>query len=229
MPKLPVRLVGIVVLGSGLALFVASCSNQQPQQELVFGQTVRGTVTYEGEPVPWGYVLFYSHEKSLNVKKGTFTPVAVGEIKDGKYEMLNVPAGPAIVCVATDPNTDPAALMRPAGIMAVAPPKGLPGEPPPAPPHGPPVGLPEGPPVAPPAGAPPGGPPGPLPPGPPGGLPGGFPGAPPVALNPLVEKLTPAQKDMLKAIHAKYGVFGKSSLSYEVKEGEQTFDIVLQK
>jgi hypothetical protein len=46
--------------------------------------------------------------------------------------------------------------------------------------------------------------------------------------NPAVENLTDAQKQMLKEIHAKYGVLGKSPLSFVVQEGEQTYNIRLE-
>jgi hypothetical protein len=61
---------------------------------------------------------------------------------------------------------------------------------------------------------------------PPGGV--GVPGLPLPPLNPLAEKLTEAQKKTLKEIHEKYGKLEKSSLTYVVREGEQTFDIILK-
>jgi hypothetical protein len=45
--------------------------------------------------------------------------------------------------------------------------------------------------------------------------------------NPAAEKLTDAEKEMLRAIHAKYSVVGKSPLQYVVHDGEQTFNIKL--
>jgi hypothetical protein len=46
----------------------------------------------------------------------------------------------------------------------------------------------------------------------------------------MVEKLSADQKKMLKEIHAKYGVMGKSPLGFAVRDedGEQTFDIKLK-
>jgi hypothetical protein len=43
-----------------------------------------------------------------------------------------------------------------------------------------------------------------------------------------VDRLSADEKKMLKEIHAKYGIVGKSPLGYPVREGEQTFDIKLK-
>jgi hypothetical protein len=47
--------------------------------------------------------------------------------------------------------------------------------------------------------------------------------------SPLLEKLTDADKKLLKEIHAKYGTVGKSPLSYVVRDGDQMYNIVLTK
>jgi hypothetical protein len=69
-----------------------------------------------------------------------------------------------------------------------------------------------------------------MPPGAPKLPPGALPLGPPPTVNPLVENFSADQKKMLKDIHAKYGVVGKSPLAYAVAEGEgeQTFDIKLK-
>jgi hypothetical protein len=47
--------------------------------------------------------------------------------------------------------------------------------------------------------------------------------------NPLVENLSAEQKKLLKEIHAKYGVMGKSPVAYVVRDdGEQIWDIKLK-
>lgn len=219
----PRRLTATVLLGALLAALPAcNKTTEATAPQIGNGEAVRGKVTYKGEPVPYGYVLFYrlgaemapQAEGGPGGPAGAGAPSAFAEIRDGKYEALNVPGGPAFLCVACDPDLDPSTLMR-----GAAAPMGGPGMPPP--PGGlPPMGPPGGPP--PPPMGPPGGPGGP-PQGPPGGLP-----APPAPPNPAVEGLTEAQKKMLKEIHDKYGQFGKSPLSIVVHEGEQTFDITLK-
>ena len=193
----------------GFVILLPACS-KNPQEsagpKMVWGQTVRGTVTYNGEPVVYGYVMFYSPDKSVDPKSGRVAAVAVADINNGKYEMINAPTGPVMVCIAADPDIDPATLLKPA----------IPGFPRADSPGSP--------------GAPPGGPPGAggpgVPPAPPGAVP---PGMPPMRKNPLTEKLTDAQKATLREIHRKYGAFGMNPLAHDVREGEQTFDIVLKK
>jgi hypothetical protein len=203
MPAFCCRRAGTLLLLVSTALAVPACSNSSPQLPAVtMGQRVHGKVTYEGEPVPYGYVIFYSHGLSLDPKTGGFVPMAHGEIKDGQFDMPDVPTGPVMVTVATDPDADPMTFLLP-----VAPPgaiiKGGPGDPKGGPPIDPKTGQPIDP-----KGGPPGAP------------------RPP---NPFTQKLTAEQKQTLKAIHAKYGQIGKSDLNYSVKEGDQTFDLILTK
>lgn len=210
--------------------FASGCAREaSDEKEMVFGQKVRGKVTYNGAPVPYGYVLFFHPEQSAQKKSGEFAAAGFGEIRNGVYE-ADVPTGPMMVCVATDPDVDQFTLLKP----AMAGPGGrdlvLPGQTPDIPPDGgqPPAqpgAPPDGPPLPP--GAPPGVGPGP-PPLPPGAPP--LPGAPPGAgpgINPLTHKLTAEQKTMLREIHRKYGSVGVSPIGYFVREGEQTFDINL--
>jgi hypothetical protein len=247
------RAAALTLLG-GLLISLPACSKHEedPQEELVRGQTVRGKVRYNGKPVKYGVVLFYNHEKSLDRKTGQFWPSSFAEISssDGTFEM-DAALGPVMVCVATDPDVDIHSLMRPGGASPGQPggpgaggrpggrPNGPPGGAPGGLPGGPPGGRPGGRPGGPPGGrpgGPPGGPPGGLPGGPPGGFPGGPPGAPPGLPgggpaplgNPLTESMSKDEKQMLKDIHARYGTVGKSPLSYVVKEGTQTYNIDLK-
>jgi hypothetical protein len=205
------------------------------------GHVVQGKVTYKGEPVPYGFILMYSLGKGLDQKTGALPPTAFGDIRDGKYRVPNAPAGPVMVCVATDPDVEPFALIRPmvpGGVDPSAGPPGLPApkatpnksklvipkelpQPGPPPTGGAPGGVLKGPPADPDAGLPGGDPKA----GPPGGFPGGHKGPP---RNPIAANLTDAQKDRLREIHAKYGILGKSHLSIVVKDGEQTHDFVLK-
>lgn len=210
--------------GVTLALLSAlpSCSQQdgQDKEDLVFGQKVQGKVSYNGKPVPFGYVLFFHPTKSPDPKSGAMTPVAVGQIQDGRYQ-ADVPTGPMIVCVATDPDVDPMKLLQPAlpvgGDARGRPEGGKPGA------EGDPGAAPPPPPGG---GAPPlpGG--GGAPPPPPGGK-GGPPPMPGKMFNPAVEKLSAADKAMLREIHSKYGAVGASRIACFIREGEQTFDIIL--
>jgi hypothetical protein len=250
MPRYLQFRVALVVLMLGALATVPACFKKGTDQQEVTGQTVRGKVTYKGEPVPYGIVMFYDPKKGVDEKTGTLLPSGIGEIKDGYYEAVNVPAGPMMVLIATNPDVDKLTLIRPsmpgAGLKGVpinspgGPGKpggpGGPGGGPPGGPGGPgggPPGGPDGP-----GGGPPGGPGGPGggPPGGPGGPGGGPPGGPPdlpakmkkPPINPFTENLSSAQKTMLREIHAKYGIPGLSPIAVAVKdEGEQTFDIVL--
>jgi len=231
------RRVGAAVLLSAILLALSACTTKPVGPPLVMGHSVRGKVTYRGEPVTVGFVQFFSLGHSLDEKTRTNTALGVAEIKNGKYEMLNAPEGPVQIAVVTDPDMDLVDMVRPRAVgPGGAPVKG-------GPPGGPPMGPPGGPPGGPPNG-PPGGPPGPPPNGPPG--PPGVgpesspvlpPGAPKMELpsipskpNPLTENLTPAQKAVLKEIHAKYGDAVQSHLNYVVRPGEdeQTHDIELK-
>jgi hypothetical protein len=217
MSSLCVRIGACALLAAGFTA-LGGCG-KAAKEDLVYGQTVRGKVTYEGQPVPYGFVLFYSHDKSRDAKAGTFTPSAVGAIVDGAYEIANAPLGHVAVCVATDPDIDAGMLTRPMKpgekTSAGGDKGGVPGMPGGAP--GMPVGPPDGKPDMPPPGEV-----GLIPPKPPPGL------KPPPA-NPLTVHLSEAQRKTLKDIHARFGEFGKSPLAFEVKEGAQTFDIKLHK
>jgi hypothetical protein len=230
MPNRHAHRPAVFGLLAGLAALLAGCSSDGPKPDpMKFGQTVRGKVTYNGQPVPYGAVLFYHHQNSLDAKTGTFAPSAVGYIdENGRYEMTNLAAGPVMVCVATDPDADLLALTQPTAPGEL--PGVIPGKPGNGPPSHPPTVLPERPADAPPTGLPgmpPGGPPGglPMPPMPP--LPPGAPPMPKMGL-PGTENLTAEQKKLLKEIHAKYGSLGKSPLHLAVEEGEQTLDIPLK-
>ena len=121
-----------------------------------------------------------------------------------------------MICVATDPDADPASLLMPAspgpGGMKNPDGKGpkLPDLPPPPAKDG-------KPPVIDQKGAP---------------KSGETPIAtrpPPKGFNPLTAKLSDEEKELLREIHVKYGTFGKSPLGHAVIPGEQTFDLELKK
>jgi hypothetical protein len=224
------RRVGVLTLLAGVLTFLPACGKQErPGDGLVRGQTIRGIVTYQGQPVPYGVVLFYSFQKSTDPRTGLCLPSGVGIIQpDGTYVVEDAAAGPSMVCVAADPDVDLGSLARPApmgGLGQVGAPTDPPGGRRPSAP-------PDGPRPQPPAG-PAKGPSGELPTGPPGGLRHGPPGRSlsDVAAklpNPIADQFTADQKKMLMEVHAKYGAVGKSGIGYPVREGEQTFDIELK-
>lgn len=219
---------------------------------LVYGQRVQGKVTYKGEPVTYGLVLLYNDQHSFSPEKRTFAPVAFGPItSDGTYALENAPLGVHRLVVVTDPDQDVMSYTRPMPMdskVGQSPDQGPPG----MPPGGPPMGPPGGPPLGPPGGPP--GIPGPpakgkdgkfAPPPPPKGSKGqkqtdpseGPPSAPPPPKidapapkmpNPKAEKMSDAEKRLLREVHAKYGSFDKSTRLIVVREGSQTFDIELK-
>jgi hypothetical protein len=131
----------------------------------------------------------------------------VAPIEGGKYEATNVPAGHVVVVVATDPDIDQGILMRPIKLIESAPDKA-------STPHGAP-------------------PKDPLAKDPLAGVKDAVPGKeklppgfkPPTPENPATKHLSEAQKKTLREIHARYGEFTRSPLAFEVKEGEQTFNV----
>jgi hypothetical protein len=115
MPHSSPRRAGAFLLLVVFLLMLPACSKKD---ELVFGQKVHGKVTFNNQPVPYGFVLFYAHDKSVIPKTG-IVPVAHAKIgRDGTYDIPNVPAGPMKVCVFTDPDVEPAQVLAPAGSSA---------------------------------------------------------------------------------------------------------------
>jgi hypothetical protein len=53
-------------------------------------------------------------------------------------------------------------------------------------------------------------------------------GPPPEAKSVATAHLTDDQKRLLRGLHSKYGIFGKSGLSFVVQPGEQTYNIDLK-
>ncbi len=198
------------VLATAL-VFLSGC-NKEDEQPLTksFDGVVRGKVTYKGDPVPYGFVLFYAPGKGPGGGGGgaskSITPAAHSMIKDGKYEIVGAPVGIVMVVVATDPSIDLPQLLQP---VELAPDKGPGGDPkaggPPGDPKGPPDAKKAPPGIAPKA------PPGVELPGPPG-----------------TKDLTAEQKQTLRTIHAEYGSFSKCHLTYAVRPGEQVYDIDLK-
>src|SRR5947209_7701641 len=82
-----------------------ACGGRQKVEKVEHGPRVTGKVTYKGEPVPYGVVLFYRHGIGRDAKAGLMAPAASATLSgDGKYEVDNAPVGPVMVCVATDPD-----------------------------------------------------------------------------------------------------------------------------
>lgn len=187
-----------------LCLLLSGCSGDNPtdgEPPEVWGQTVSGRVTYNGESLPYGVVLFYDPGK---IEDGKVIPLATAMIQNGRYVANGLPTGPVVVCVACDPDVSPASLSSPTSVVGGAPPGGPPGG--------------GGAPPPPPGGLPPGAPP------PPGGLPSDMPGA----TLPGIEKLSDEQKTQLKALHKEYGNFSKAKFSFPIEEGQQTQNLDLK-
>jgi hypothetical protein len=183
------RAIAVATVAGFLAA-VPACSRSKtetPEAVTTGNEVVSGKVTYNGRPVGYGFVLFYT-AKSLDPATGMFSPMAVGPIDpEGKYEVHQVPEGPVEIGVATNPDVDFETLVRPV----------LPGH------------VETGGPLSP-------------------GATERAPGATPLPMPPGAEILTPAQKQELRTIHAKYGGYGRGGLSYVVRTGPQTHDIVLK-
>jgi hypothetical protein len=207
-----------------------ACSKENGPTGPLGSETVRGKVTYKGQVVPYGYVLFYSlGEKPEEKQPGELKPSGFGAIdKDGTYEVLNLPKGPAMVVVGTDPEVDLPTLMKAGmgGMEVMELPTDPSQGPPPPPKFDPTKILPDPKSKIPNPPADPNLKKGPLDPktfdGPPPD-----PSRPPV-FNPVLQNLTDDQKKTLKEIHERYGVVGKSPLMYVIREGVQTFDITMK-
>jgi hypothetical protein len=210
------RLIG-VTLALAAAVLPACQKNDEVvlvdgSKPLQYGQKVRGKVTYKGQPVVYGMVLLYSYDRSYNTQNRTVAPAANGMINtDGSYEIASAPLGPMMIVVATDPDADPNSFLRPVPLGGSHPDN-------PGGPFGSPL-------VTDPTGLPPGAPP---PPPTPGVTPPLLPGEVPLPPNPAIEKLTAADKKLLKEIHGRFGTPGTSGLGMAVIEGEQTFNIELK-
>jgi hypothetical protein len=211
---IPRRLAGLLLVA--LFCLLPACAKKEPEKKVEFGPKVTGKVTYKGEPVPYGMVLFYTLDSGRTNKFGELAmlPAAMAPLNaDGTYEIDAAPVGPIIVCVATDPDTPPQQFIAPSGFGPPRPDGGSPvGDAPPLP----------GPPLA--GGAPvaEGGPPAPkdlskMP------APGKIP-------NPLTDKMSDSQKQRLREIHDKYGSPGKSTLAHAIPDDQErlTYDITLK-
>src|SRR5262249_47465946 len=116
----PRRLTAALLAPVMLALAPAGCS-RKAETEVELGPPVRGKVTYRGEPVPYGVVLFYSLGQIQKSSAGSVRPAATAAIgPDGTYEMNRAPLGPVLVAVATDPEVSRPLLMKP-GMGGVGP------------------------------------------------------------------------------------------------------------
>src|SRR5262245_48955590 len=94
----------LTVLGFLLAL--PACSRQPPPAPKVEKQGIEltGTVTYDGQPVAYGYVLFFPTD-AMPDKTGRLKAVAVAPIVEGRYDTV-LPGGILKLCVVTDPDHD---------------------------------------------------------------------------------------------------------------------------
>jgi len=207
------RSLALCTLFAAPLVFLGACSKTPPvppEQALsteVSQFRVRGKVTHNGAPIPFGFVAFYS-TTSVDKSGKTARPSVAEIAADGTYDMANAPLGPVMVCVFTDPEMDINSAFEVGSFM----PGGAPG----------PGGGPPGP------GGPGGGPPGPGGPG--GGPPGGpkMPAPKRPGTTERVEKLSDAEKKALKDLNAKYGTFGRSPLAFAVAgQSDQTFNIEL--
>lgn len=171
--------------------------------------TVSGKVTYNGEPVRFGYVLMYSMGE-VNAQTGKPVPPKSARIDEsGKYTITSPVIGPCVMCLATDPDLDPMSLMR--GSPELSDPGSRPGA------GGPPSpgnAAPQGPGPRPPMGGPPG--------------PGGMMGRP-TPISPVAAKLTEDQKAILKEIHSKFNDRRASPCLFVVAgDADQTYDLQLK-
>src|SRR5262245_61087417 len=100
MPKHFVRRAGALALLGGVLIALPACGDKgKGKPELARGQTIRGKVTYNGKPVPYGAVLLFNHGYNVDSKTGKFYPTAFAAIgPDGTYEMTNAAVGPVMVC-----------------------------------------------------------------------------------------------------------------------------------
>src|SRR5437588_9846357 len=89
--------LGAASLLAGLVASAPGCFSTSPGTPLAMGQVVSGSVTYKGDKVPFGYVLFYNPQSGHDAKTGSLVPLGIGEIRDGRYEIPSAPEGPVII------------------------------------------------------------------------------------------------------------------------------------
>lgn len=113
-----VRGVSISFLGF-LVIWLGACSSKS--KELKGSTTIKGKVTYQGKPVPFGFVVLYPlmgqmpkkdpenfDPKSISIPR----PLAVIPIgRDGSFQATNLPEGATMVFVTTDPSVSLGDLM----------------------------------------------------------------------------------------------------------------------
>ncbi len=84
MPRLKPKHPGLCLVGAVcLALLATGCGRGRGD--------VSGTITFGGEPIPWGRVFFHS--------EGDNNEVLHSRIVNGHYRILNCPAGPVKIGV----------------------------------------------------------------------------------------------------------------------------------
>jgi hypothetical protein len=215
-PKPGLRALALVVLSAAL-LSLSACKRKKGS-DLDLSNTVRGKVTYKGEPVRYGVVLLFHPEKSFDQKTGVIMPIAVAPInKDGNYETTKAPSGPIRFAVACDPDVMLFDLMKPStpgaapggNVAMQGPNKALGGPnrgllPPPPPPGSKEL---EG---------------GPLGPGKDDPHPGK------ISFNPMLKDFSDEEKEKLREVHKKFGTFVDTPIMRIIEVGEQTFDLKLE-
>jgi hypothetical protein len=222
----------------GVALALPACSRQPPPGPDFPQATVSGKVTYDGEPVRYGFVLFFRVD-AIPDEGGEFSAVASAAIVDGSYEAV-VPVALMKVCLVTDPDVDPGLLAGaylrqghgpPLKRQQVGKPEGPPGLPDPADGKEGPKGQ-EDPKGAFEKDAPHKKPPhkeGPEKEGPEGGPDMPDKNDPSARPNPLALHLSAHEMQVLREIHGRHGRFAQSTLIVAAEAGSNNYDIELQK
>jgi hypothetical protein len=93
---------------SGLIVGVCGCSRSEGPSldpHKPSGLQLHGKVSYNGTLLPYGYVKFAHLTKSRNPRTGLYQTATMATIQpDGTYTAKNVPEGPVVVSVFTDPD-----------------------------------------------------------------------------------------------------------------------------
>jgi hypothetical protein len=181
---------------AGMVVGTSACTRTEGPKldpKKLTGIQMHGKVTYNGTPLPYGFLKFAHLVESRNPRTGDLQTTSIAMIQsDGSFTAMNLPEGPVLVTVIADPDAGmPAPSSGKENRRGPPGPVGPPGpggpRMPPGPPGRPLPGLPGGPPV----------------PGPPPAGPGAGP-APPPRPNPLVKDLKPEQIEMLKEVHKQF-------------------------
>jgi hypothetical protein len=95
---------------TGLVTALSGCSKPAGPEldtQKLTGNQLHGTVSYNGTPLPYGYLKFAHLVKSRHPRTGLYQTAAMAAIKpDGSYTATNVPEGFVLISVFTDPDLD---------------------------------------------------------------------------------------------------------------------------